>query len=298
MRRPSAWSALTRSGAFLAFVATLAASVVGLGVGAASAASPRPRAPPPRRPSSVWTTTRTGTRSAYPPGRWKGSAPDTPGRWLVNRSRPSGSASVPRRTSSPGGSTRRSVVLWAPRRLPGGRWRSRAVTAMPAAGATVQSSAATARTTEPERGSVAWWGPGLGAGGGMVAIVTGVNIDGSVDVEEYNLHGTGRHGFRAGVRADAYLHIADQPGPLSRFPQPEPPAELPVSPSPTPRPEPVPEPPDGRTRAGTSAASRAACGTARAATGPERRQPRDAQPLRSVGLTLIRRTDVRRRLLA
>ncbi len=83
----------------------------------------------------------------------------------------------------------------------------------------------------PERGSVAWWGPGPGTGGGMVAIVTAVHINGTVDVEEYNLAGTGVHGFRSAVRADAYLHIADQPGPVGRPPYFEQPAE-PTPPTP------------------------------------------------------------------
>jgi surface antigen len=62
----------------------------------------------------------------------------------------------------------------------------------------------------PQVGSVAWWG---NAPFGHVAIVTAVNGNGSVNVEEYNA--TVPYGWdaRQGLRADAYLHIADTPPP-------------------------------------------------------------------------------------
>ena len=68
---------------------------------------------------------------------------------------------------------------------------------------------------KPQVGSVAWWG---NAPFGHVAMVTAVNGDGSVNVEEYNATKAYGWDVRQGLRAEAYLHIADTPSLGTRVP--------------------------------------------------------------------------------
>lgn len=60
----------------------------------------------------------------------------------------------------------------------------------------------------PQVGSVAWWGASHGGGLGHVAIVSAVNPDGSVNIEQYNAIPYS-YSTKNNVRAEAYLHIAD-----------------------------------------------------------------------------------------
>lgn len=60
----------------------------------------------------------------------------------------------------------------------------------------------------PQIGSVAWWGASRGGGLGHVAIVSAVNLDGSVNIEQYNASPF-NYGIENNVHAEAYLHIAD-----------------------------------------------------------------------------------------
>ena len=58
----------------------------------------------------------------------------------------------------------------------------------------------------PTVGDIAWWGSRPGSTYGHVAVVTGVNGDGSVAVDQYNRKGDGNFLHESGTRADAYLH--------------------------------------------------------------------------------------------
>jgi surface antigen len=60
----------------------------------------------------------------------------------------------------------------------------------------------------PAIGAVAWWGSSRGGGLGHVAIVTGVNADGSANIEQYNAVPYA-YSTQNGIRAEKYLHIAD-----------------------------------------------------------------------------------------
>jgi surface antigen len=62
---------------------------------------------------------------------------------------------------------------------------------------------------KPAVGAVAWWDSSASSSEGHVALVSKVNADGSVAVEEYNQRFDHNYGTRPSVRADAYLHIAD-----------------------------------------------------------------------------------------
>src|SRR4051794_39684968 len=101
-----------------------------------------------------------------------------------------------------GGSVSNLKFTWSSLAFPGGDgnargWKQGAINS----GFAVNST--------PSVGAVAWWGTEVGSGFGHVAIVTGVNGDGSARVEEYNFGVSLGYGTRAAVRADAYLHIAD-----------------------------------------------------------------------------------------
>ncbi|OYO21244.1 hypothetical protein CGZ93_10690 [Enemella dayhoffiae] len=62
-------------------------------------------------------------------------------------------------------------------------------------------------SSTPKVGAVAWWAASSTSSGyGHVAIVIGVNSDGSAKVEEYNYATPGGYGIRNSVRADAYLY--------------------------------------------------------------------------------------------
>jgi surface antigen/Tol biopolymer transport system component len=63
--------------------------------------------------------------------------------------------------------------------------------------------------TTPAVGAVAWWGSERGSLG-HVAMVSKVNGDGSVNIEQYNVV-AGAYSTQNNVRATAYLHIADLP---------------------------------------------------------------------------------------
>lgn len=67
--------------------------------------------------------------------------------------------------------------------------------------------------TTPAVGAIAQWGDGdntyLYGSNNHVAIVTGVNLDGSVTVEEYNWSVRGAYDQRTNVHAPRYLHVAD-----------------------------------------------------------------------------------------
>jgi surface antigen len=60
----------------------------------------------------------------------------------------------------------------------------------------------------PRIGSVAWWGASRGGGLGHVAVVSSINPDGSVNIEQYNATPYA-YSTQTNVRAEAYLHIAD-----------------------------------------------------------------------------------------
>jgi hypothetical protein len=64
-------------------------------------------------------------------------------------------------------------------------------------------------------GAVAQWNQSEGGAGtnGHVAIVTAVNSNGTVNIEEYNYATKGGYGTRNGITAPRYLHIADQATP-------------------------------------------------------------------------------------
>jgi surface antigen len=62
--------------------------------------------------------------------------------------------------------------------------------------------------SSPGIGSVAWWGASRGGGLGHVAIVSAINSDGSVNIEQYNATPYA-YSTQNNVRAEAYLHIAD-----------------------------------------------------------------------------------------
>jgi hypothetical protein len=59
--------------------------------------------------------------------------------------------------------------------------------------------------TTPRVGAIAWWGKSRGSGFGHVAVVIGVNADGSARVEQYNGDGTGTYSV-VNTRAEAYLY--------------------------------------------------------------------------------------------
>ena len=61
----------------------------------------------------------------------------------------------------------------------------------------------------PAVGAVAWW-PATAKSVGHVAYVDAVNADGSVNVEEYNLHLDHKYGTRTHIHAVEYIHIHDQ----------------------------------------------------------------------------------------
>ncbi|NHA67340.1 cell wall-binding repeat-containing protein [Phycicoccus flavus] len=64
----------------------------------------------------------------------------------------------------------------------------------------------------PRVGAVAYWDVGQASATslGHVAVVTEVNADGTVDIEEYNWSTRGGYGQRSNVRAPYYLHIRDE----------------------------------------------------------------------------------------
>lgn len=72
---------------------------------------------------------------------------------------------------------------------------------------TAAARAGYAVDSTPAVGSIAQWESYYG----HVAYVVGVNDDGSVNVEQYNKAGTGQFSRQSRVRANHYIHIADQP---------------------------------------------------------------------------------------
>lgn len=240
MRRPSSWAPVGRPAVSVFFAGLLGASALGFGTVSAQVAPAVLSAPDPTPILGIDDYPYRDALCA-PTGRAEGRCPGYA--WQV-AGEPISPFGFGFRTTTDfvawrldqalGGAPGAPAFTWSTLAFPGGDgnaggWRDGAV----ASGCRVDGF--------PERGSVAWWGPGPGTGGGMVAIVTAVNVDGTVDVEEYNLDGTGRHGFRVAVRADAYLHIADQPGPVSRAPETVPPDPVEPAPAPPPTPEPRPD---------------------------------------------------------
>jgi surface antigen len=59
--------------------------------------------------------------------------------------------------------------------------------------------------TTPRVGAIAWWGTSRGSGFGHVAVVIGVNADGTARVEQYNGDGKGTYSV-VNTRAEAYLY--------------------------------------------------------------------------------------------
>ncbi|WP_375424836.1 CHAP domain-containing protein, partial [uncultured Friedmanniella sp.] len=68
-----------------------------------------------------------------------------------------------------------------------------------------------AHGSKPVVGAVAWWGTSRGGGYGHVAVVTGVNPDGSATIEQYNSGGDGKYSTQANVRAEDYLYFTVSP---------------------------------------------------------------------------------------
>lgn len=99
-----------------------------------------------------------------------------------------------------GGSTSNIRFSWSSLEFPGGNgnasgWRAGA------------SGSGYVVSGTPVVGAIAWWGTEVGGGAGHVAVVTGVNADGSVSVAEYNSQVPYGYDTRPSVRADAYLYI-------------------------------------------------------------------------------------------
>ncbi|MGY0234205.1 CHAP domain-containing protein [Longispora urticae] len=88
-------------------------------------------------------------------------------------------------------------LTWSSFRFPSGAGHARDWAAYASnAGLTVSTAA--------QQGDVAWWG---GGDYGHVAVVSSVNGDGSVNVEEYNVAAPGGYGTRPNLRAEKYLRL-------------------------------------------------------------------------------------------